>query len=247
MRKLRLSLTISLLVCTGILFSQITSGAITLNVTGVEMAGNENQDEIAAMRSLLKEMNMTIYFQPGEQVNEMNKMMGTIDVKTYFKDGQMTQFQDNMGQKIKVVTPLETEITDTLVQDSVEMKGIYDIRYDKESTIDILGYECYKAIIKLNKGTHTHGGDMPEKFQNRDMVWYVTDAIEINNFKLQEMLGLTLKGTPLLFSIDTGRMAMTFEATHVETSVEQSAFEEPAGNYKVVTSEELKQMEINSN
>lgn len=247
MRKLILSLTLSLLVFSGILFSQITSGVITMNMTDVHISGTESKDEVAEVRSRLRDMNMVIYFRPGEQVTEMNKMMGTIDIKTYFKDGHMTRYQDNMGQKLKIITPLENVSSDSLDVNKSNMQRVYDISYDRESSIDIIGYECYKANINMDMDVLTKEEEMPTETKEMNMVWYITEEIQMDNFQLEEMPGLVLQGTPLHLSVNMGNMTMTFEATNIETSVENSAFEEPIGDYKVLTPEELKQIEFNVN
>jgi len=244
MRRLPFIITLSLLFFTGILFSQLTSGVITMSITDVHMPEMEGQEQMDGVSSMLKDMSMIIYFKPGEQVTKMN-MMGMMDMSMYFKDGQMTQYMDMMGQKIKVITPVEEDMMIKLGVDKAQIEDMYDITYDKSSTVDILGYKCYKAIVKMDMDAMAQGEELPEQIKKLDMEWYITEDIKMENFNMQQMPGLKLAGTPLRMSLDMGMMTMTYEATNIEKTVDDSAFEEPTGDYKEMTNEELKQMGVN--
>jgi hypothetical protein len=245
MRKLPFAFTLSLLLFSGILLSQITSGVVTMSITEINMQGIEDQEEKEGVSNMLKDMNMVIYFRPGEQVTEMN-MMGMVDMKMYFKDGQMIQYMDMMGQKIKVISPIENaDMLNKIGAVEEKFKGNYSVSYDKTSSTNILGFQCYKATVKLDLEAMTNGEEIPKQIQKMDMEWYVTEEIKIDNFNIQQMPGLKLKGMPLRLTLDMGSMTMTYEATNIEPKVDDSAFAEPQGDYKEMTAEELEQMGIN--
>lgn len=222
--------------------AQISSGSITMGVTEFDMPSAEGQEGMDQMKGMMEDMGMTIHFKPGHQVTEVNAM-GMINIKMHYVDNVMTQYMDMMGQKIKVVSPMGENAFAHLGLDAEAMKDMYRVNYDKSATKEILGYNCYKATIKMNlEALSPKAGDIPDEIKNMEMDMYVTNEIDMEQISLQNIPGLQLEGAPLQMDLNMGMMTMTYEATNIDTDPDDSLFEVPEGEYKEMTLEAFQNM-----
>jgi GLPGLI family protein len=192
-------------------YAQTKTGAVTYEMT---MPDNE---EMAAMGT----NTIKISFNEKSSATQMDMMGGMISVKTITldktnaKDTRM--LMDMMGKKYEVTGESEG-FGNT---DLASLKDAESITYDKKDTKVILGYKCYKAIVKMTGGTVSN--------------FYVTEAIAVQT-KAEEKFKLT--GFPLEIEVNSERVIMVATAFDKEPSA--TCFTVPEG-YKKVTQEELQQ------
>lgn len=223
-------------------FAQITSGSIEMSVTDFnmpDMAGEDSNQDM--MGGMMNSMKMTMYFKPGQQVTDMD-MMGMMQTKTIYKDNMSIQYMDMMGSKIKITSALGQDMFDQYGIDQETLATMYQVKYDKSETKTILDYSCYKAIITMNMSDLIKEQDYPAELKNMEIEMYITDDIKMDSYSFQQIPGLKLDGTPLQMNMDVGPMKMTFEATQINTTVDDSHFAEPSGDYKEMTLEEFQNM-----
>lgn len=194
-------------------YAQTKTGAVTYEMT---MPDNE---EMAAMGT----NTIKISFNEKSSATQMDMMGGMISVKTITldktnaKDTRM--LMDMMGKKYEVTGESEG-FGNT---DLASLKDAESITYDKKDTKVILGYKCYKAIVKMTGGTVSN--------------FYVTEAIAVQT-KAEEKFKLT--GFPLEIEVNTERGKVIMVATAFDKEPSATCFSVPEG-YKKVTQEELQQ------
>ena len=194
-------------------YAQTKTGAVTYEMT---MPDNE---EMAAMGT----NTIKISFNEKSSATQMDMMGGMISVKTITldktnaKDTRM--LMDMMGKKYEVTGESEG-FGNT---DLASLKDAESITYDKKDTKVILGYKCYKAIVKMTGGTISN--------------FYVTEAIAVQT-KAEEKFKLT--GFPLEIEVNTERGKVIMVATAFDKEPSATCFTVPEG-YKKVTQEELQQ------
>lgn len=194
-------------------YAQTKTGAVTYEMT---MPDNE---EMAAMGT----NTIKISFNEKSSATQMDMMGGMISVKTITldktnaKDTRM--LMDMMGKKYEVTGESEG-FGNT---DLASLKDAESITYDKKDTKVILGYKCYKAIVKMTGGTVSN--------------FYVTEAIAVQT-KAEEKFKLT--GFPLEIEVNTERGKVIMMATAFDKEPSATCFTVPEG-YKKVTQEELQQ------
>lgn len=194
-------------------YAQTKTGAVTYEMT---MPDNE---EMAAMGT----NTIKISFNEKSSATQMDMMGGMISVKTITldktnaKDTRM--LMDMMGKKYEVTGESEG-FGNT---DLASLKDAESITYDKKDTKVILGYKCYKAIVKMTGGTVSN--------------FYVTEAIAVQT-KAEEKFKLT--GFPLEIEVNTERGKVIMVATAFDKEPSATCFTVPEG-YKKVTQEELQQ------
>ena len=218
------------------LISQITTGSITMSIVDIKTTELEATDEMMGISELLKNTDMTIYFNPSATVTELN-MIGTMETKIFFKNDRITQYIDQMGQKIKMSTSTSPDSDAEL-----NAKEKYQIKYHENDDKEILGYQCYKAIILTQMNRPSSENNIEDQTVDIELVWYITEEIKMNHFGIYRMPGLKVNGTPLRMDINMGTLTLTYEATSVSKKVDSSKFEKPLGDYKEISSEELEKM-----
>ncbi len=228
------------------LISQITSGTITMSIVDIKTSEVDTTDEIKGISEMLKNTDMTIYFNPKEKMTELNTL-GTTDIKIFYKNNRMIQYIDMMGQKIKMITSPLPDSQSTSEGSDEEDKETYEIRYDRNDTRKILGYPCYKASIITKVDLTSTETDLTDPTTDIELIWYITEGIEMNDFGVYRMPGLKVNGTPLRMDINIGMLTLTYEATSVSEIVDDSKFEEPKGDYKEISSEKLEKMGLPTN
>lgn len=194
-------------------YAQTKTGAVTYEMT---MPDNE---EMAAMGT----NTIKISFNEKSSATQMDMMGGMISVKTItldktnIKDTRM--LMDMMGKKYEVTGESEGFGN----SDIGSLKDAESVTYDKKSTKEILGYKCYKAIVKMSNGTVSN--------------LYVTEAIAVQAKPDDK---LKLSGFPLEIEVNSERGKVIMLATAFDKEPSVNCFTVPEG-YKKVTQEELKQ------
>jgi hypothetical protein len=193
--------------------AQTKTGAVTYDMT---MPDNE---EMAAMGS----NTIKVSFNEKSTATQMDMMGGMISIKTITldktnaKDTRM--LMDMMGQKYEVTGESEGFGN----SDIGSLKDAESVTYDKKSTKEILGYPCYKAIVKMSNGTTTN--------------YFITDAISTQG-KADDKIKLS--GFPLEIEVNSERGKVIMTATAFDKQPSATCFTVPEG-YEKVTQEELKQ------
>ena len=192
-------------------YAQSKTGAVTYEMT---MPDNE---EMAAMGT----NTIKISFNEKSSATQMDMMGGMISMKTISldknnpKDTRM--LMDMMGNKYEV-----TDGADGFGNtDVASLKDAESVSYDKKDTKEILGYKCYKAIVKMAGGTVSN--------------FYITEAIATQS-KADDKLKLT--GFPLEIEVNSEKGKINIVATAVDKAPSATCFTIPEG-YKKVTQEEL--------
>lgn len=194
-------------------YAQTKSGAVTYDMT---MPDNE---EMAAMGSNI----IKISFNEKSSATQMDMMGGMISVKTITLDKNNAKdtrmLMDMMGKKYEVTGESEGFGN----ADIGSLKDAESITYDKKDTKEILGYKCYKAVVKMAGGTISN--------------FYVTEAIAVQS-KADDKFKLT--GFPLEIEVNSERGKVIMIATAFDKEPSATCFTVPEG-YKKVTQEELQQ------
>jgi hypothetical protein len=194
-------------------YAQTKTGAVTYDMT---MPDNE---QMAAMGS----NTIKISFNEKSTATQMDMMGGMVSMKTITVDKNNAKdtriLMDMMGKKYEVTGGTEGFGN----SDIGSLKDAESITYDKKSTKEILGYKCYKAIVKMSNGTISN--------------FFVTDAITAQG-KADDKLKLT--GFPLEIEVNSEKGKVIMLATAFEKEPSANCFTVPEG-YKKVTQEELQQ------
>jgi hypothetical protein len=194
-------------------YAQTKTGAVTYDMT---MPDNE---QMAAMGS----NTIKISFNEKSTATQMDMMGGMVSMKTITVDKNNAKdtriLMDMMGKKYEVSGGTEGFGN----SDIGSLKDAESITYDKKSTKEILGYKCYKAIVKMSNGTISN--------------FFVTDAITAQG-KADDKLKLT--GFPLEIEVNSEKGKVIMLATAFEKEPSANCFTVPEG-YKKVTQEELQQ------
>lgn len=167
-----------------------------------------------------------IFFVEGKYKTTMNMMGGMVKMNNIVnvKENKMDMLFDAMGNKMWVDTDLEEAKKNR--PDNQDMKDL-KVEYDKSQTKSILGYNAYKATIAMPNGGTVEG--------------WITEDIKTDANIIQGMEDLKLKGFPLEFSIVAPSMKMTFAATDIKNTVDESVFELNTEGYKKMTMAEFQQ------
>lgn len=194
-------------------FAQTKTGAVTY-----EMSMPDNE-EMAAMGS----NTIKISFNEKSTATQMDMMGGMISIKTItldknnVKDTRM--LMDMMGKKYE----LTGESENFGKAEVGSLKDAESVTYDKKDTKEILGYKCYKAIVKMNGGTVSN--------------FYITEAIAVQS-KADDKFKLT--GFPLEIEVNSDKGKVIMLATAFDKAPSATCFTVPEG-YEKVTQEELQQ------
>lgn len=194
-------------------YAQTKTGVVTYDMT---MPDNE---QMAAMGS----NTIKISFNEKSSATQMDMMGGMVSMKTITLDKnnakETRMLMDMMGKKYEVTGGTEGFGN----ADVGSLKDAESVTYDKKSTKEILGYKCYKAIVKMSNGTVSN--------------FYVTDAIAVQG-KADDKLKLT--GFPLEIEVNSEKGKIIMLATAFDKEPSANCFTVPEG-YKKVTQEELQQ------
>jgi GLPGLI family protein len=194
-------------------YAQTKTGAVTYEMT---MPDNE---EMAAMGT----NTIKISFNEKSSATQMDMMGGMISVKTISLDKNNAKdtrmLMDMMGKKYEVTGGADG-FGNT---DVATLKDAESVTYDKKDTKEILGYKCYKAIVKMSGGTMSN--------------FYITEAIAVQS-KADDKIKLA--GFPLEIEVNSEKGKVIMKATAFDKAPSTNCFTIPEG-YKKVTQEELQQ------
>jgi GLPGLI family protein len=194
-------------------YAQTKTGAVTYEMT---MPDNE---EMAAMGT----NTIKISFDEKSSATQLDMMGGMISVKTISIDKnnpkETRMLMDMMGKKYEVTGEAEGFAN----TDIASLKDAESVTYDKKATKEILGYKCYKALVKMTSGVEN--------------TFYITEAIAVQSLPTDK---LKLTGFPLEVEVNSEKGKVVLLATTVDKAPSASCFTVPEG-YKKVTQEELQQ------
>lgn len=194
-------------------YAQVKTGVITYDMT---MSDNE---EMAAMGS----NTIKVSFTDKSNATQIDMIGGMISIKTITIDKNEPKntrvLMDAMGQKLEIVGEANLMSNSELSS----LKNAESVTYNKKDTKKILGFDCYKAFVKMNNGTTSD--------------FYITEAITPQN-KPEDKVKLT--GYPLEITVNTERGKVNMLAVLFEKEPSVNCFVIPEG-YEKVTPEELEQ------
>jgi hypothetical protein len=196
----------------------LKEGSVIYEITNIESDAPEAQ--------MMKGSRMNLYFNKKMQKFEMSMMGGLIEIATITNvDSEESTILTNMMGNKSMVKMSKEEANQ---QKAKNEKPDYAVTYDKSDKKEIVGYNCYKAILTANDGTSINA--------------YVSDEIKTKVKFFHEMFpGLNV--FPLEFSIGAGEMSMVFSAQEFNKKVESTTFDIPSEGYTQMTMEEFeKQM-----
>ena len=195
------------------IYAQTKSGAVTY-----EMSMPDNEEMAAMGTNTIK-----ISFDEKSSATQMDMMGGMISVKTISIDKnnpkEARMLMDMMGKKYEVTGSSEG-FGNT---DVASLKDAESVTYDKKETKEILGYKCYKALVKMTSGVVN--------------TFFITEAIAVQSLPTDK---LKLAGFPLEVEVNSANGKVLLVATAVDKAPSASCFKIPEG-YKKVTQEELQQ------
>jgi hypothetical protein len=178
-----------------------------------------DNEEMAAMGT----NTIKISFNEKSSATQMDMMGGMISVKTISLDKNNAKdtrmLMDMMGKKYEVTGGADG-FGNT---DVATLKDAESVTYDKKDTKEILGYKCYKAIVKMSGGTMSN--------------FYITEAIAVQS-KADDKIKLA--GFPLEIEVNSEKGKVIMKATAFDKAPSTNCFTIPEG-YKKVTQEELQQ------
>ena len=194
-------------------YAQTKTGAVTYEMT---MPDNE---EMAAMGT----NTIKISFDEKSSATQLDMMGGMISVKTISMDKNNPKdtrmLMEMMGEKYEVTGEAEGFAN----TDVASLKDAESVTYDKKATKEILGYKCYKALVKMTSGVEN--------------IFYITEAIAVQSLPTDK---LKLTGFPLEVEVNSEKGKVVLLATAVDKAPSATCFTVPEG-YKKVTQEELQQ------
>jgi GLPGLI family protein len=195
------------------IYAQTKTGAVTY-----EMSMPDNEEMAAMGTNTIK-----ISFDEKSSATQMDMMGGMISVKTISIDKnnpkEARMLMDMMGKKYEVTGSSEG-FGNT---DVATLKDAESVTYDKKETKEILGYKCYKALVKMTSGVVN--------------TFFITEAIAVQSLPTDK---LKLSGFPLEVEVNSANGKVLLVATAVDKAPSASCFKIPEG-YKKVTQEELQQ------
>lgn len=205
------------LICTVVSFAQkkLTEGVIQYDIVI-----NTGSDKPQAA-DFLDGATTTVYLKGNKSRSEMVSSLGT---QATVIDGAKNSYvilKDYGSQKYMInLTP----------ENWKEMNNKYQgVQYTLlDSTKQILGYTCKKAVGKLSDGTPVR-------------VWYTPDVVVDNqNFN---MLSQTLPGLAMEYEAAMGNMNITYTVSKLTfTTVPMAKFDLPRAGYRVMSYEESKKL-----
>ena len=175
---------------------------------------------------MMKGSSTEIFFIKGKYKTSMNMMGGMIKMENVVDvdANKMDMLMDAMGNKMWVDTDLDEAKKNKPAQQNMED---FKVEYDKASTKEILGYKAYKATITMPNNA------------GMSVVGWVTEEIKTDANIIQGMEDLKLDGFPLEFSVVNPQMKLTFAATEIKETVDESVFTLKTDGYKKMTMKEF--------
>ena len=209
-----LALSLILFSFTATAQKNIKEGSVTFELSEISPDSPEMQ--------MMKGSRMKITFDKKKQALEMDMMGGLMNIKTIIdtdKEESVT-LTDMMGDKTLVKMSKE----EYEKQKEKQASPNFEITYDKNDTKEIVGYQCYKAVLKDTSGNVIN--------------IYVTEDIK-TKVKYFEQMFPGLNVFPMEFAINNSGISMVFSAQEFLTKLAADAFEYSTEGYTEMTLEEF--------
>lgn len=191
----------------------LTEGTLVYNMS-VETGSGEPK-----MADMLDGATTTIYLKGNESRSELVSSLGREATIYNASSGKGVMLKDYSGQKLMI-----TLTAKNWADNNKKYEGI--VFNNTSETAKISGFNCKKAIAKLNNGTSF-------------TVFYTTDVAVAN--KSYDAQFKTLPGLPVQYEMESGKMKLKFTLASISyNSVPASMFEIPTSGYRVLTYEETK-------
>jgi GLPGLI family protein len=193
----------------------ISEGIFTYNIS-IQSAGNEP----AAAANPLNGATSIIYIKGAFSRIDMASNLGNEKTIHDTKSGTAVILKEYSGQKLMITLTKENW--------QEKNKGSEGIIFtDQNEKKEILGYQCTKAISKLNDGSVL-------------TVFYTKDILVQN--KEYNPLFKNLAGVPMLYEVESGKMKFVYTMTKIDlNAIPQTKFDYPKSGYRVITYDENKQ------
>jgi GLPGLI family protein len=191
----------------------LSEGTLVYNMS-VETGSGEPK-----MADMLDGATTTIYLKENESRSELVSSLGREATIFNASTGKGVMLKDYSGQKLMITLSAKN-----WEENNKKYEGI--VFNNTGETAKISGFNCKKAIAKLNNGTSF-------------TVFYTTDITVAN--KSYDAQFKTLPGLPVQYEMQSGKMKLKFTLASISyNSVPASMFEIPVSGYRVLTYEETK-------
>lgn len=230
---------------------EFNEGTITIGITDLQV----DDPQAAAMLNMVKTSTISIAFNEKKSLVTANMMSGMVQSRTVIDNNTKasTTLLDMMGQKSKTtiteadVKKLEKEANASKEEMPKELDLDYDVTYNKKDTKKILGYDCFRADIKVSPKDAKEG-------QVVNMVVYVAESIKfpkslingVNESMAQFGTKFDLSEIPLEISVNMAnpedpskKVSITLAATEISQTVDAKTFELDDTGYEEKSMEEL--------
>lgn len=171
------------------------------------------------MADMLDGATTTIYLKGDKSRSELVSSLGREATIYDGATGTGVILKDYSGQKLMITLTAQNWTENNKKYEGITFENTGE-------TAKIAGYNCKKAIAKLQNGT--------------SFTVYYTTEINVAN-KSYDAQFKTLQGLPVQYEMQSGKMMLKFTLASISTnSVPTSMFEIPKSGYRVMTYEETK-------
>jgi len=206
-----LSLVFMLLATAVFAQKTISEGTLTYDITIKNTAEKNAAGSTASLVVYLKGLNSR---------TDMVSHLGSEKTIYDAKNGTAAILKEYSGQKLMI-----TLTKNNWIEKNKKSAGLSFI--DQPEKMQILNYQCSKAIAKLNDGSI--------------LTVYYTREVVLQN-KEYDPLFANLAGVPLQYQVETGNLTLTYTISKIDQAiVPQNKFDLPKAGYRVITYDENKQ------
>ena len=171
------------------------------------------------MADMLDGATTTIYLKGDKSRSELVSSLGREATIYDGATGTGVILKDYSGQKLMITLTAQNWTENNKKYEGITFENTGE-------TAKIAGYNCKKAIAKLQNGT--------------SFTVYYTTEVNVAN-KSYDAQFKTLQGLPVQYEMQSGKMMLKFTLASISTnSVPTSMFEIPKSGYRVMTYEETK-------
>ncbi|MEO8854204.1 MAG: DUF4412 domain-containing protein [Ginsengibacter sp.] len=171
------------------------------------------------MADMLDGATTTIYLKGDKSRSELVSSLGREATIYDGATGSGVILKDYSGQKLMITLTAQNWTENNKKYEGITFENTGE-------TAKIAGYNCKKAIAKLQNGT--------------SFTVYYTTEVNVAN-KSYDAQFKTLQGLPVQYEMQSGKMMLKFTLASISTnSVPTSMFEIPKSGYRVMTYEETK-------
>lgn len=203
--------------------AQLAAGKVVMEVSEV----SSDIEQVAATIGMLKGSTSTVYFDGDKSMSEMSMMGGMVSTKNYVDNetGKTDMLMDAMGTKMWI--PMSKEEAEKMTADAAG--GVKpEVTYDKKDTKKILGYDAYKAYVKMN----VNG-------QSMEFEGYITEAIKAPTNAIQGTQGIEFAGFPLEITMRNQMMNMTIVVKEIEKDFDRALLTPKTDGFQKMSMEEF--------